>query len=190
MYPLLMAASLVLSTVSTGSPPPLAHLRELIAEPTRLLLLLPVLLVGGPLAEELGWSGYALDRLQERRSALSASLILGAVGVLWHLPLFFMRGTAQGEMGFGTPLFLAWVVLHVSVKLHRTWVYNNAARSTLAAILLHFMTNLSFTAVSGLHQSIPPDTAIIQATLYLLVALFVLRLWGPQTMTRRRMGSR
>jgi membrane protease YdiL (CAAX protease family) len=139
------------------------------AAPTELLVLVPVIFVGGPLAEELGWSGYALDRLQERRSALSASLVLGAVGVLWHLPLFFMRGTAQGDMGFGTPLFFAWVVLHVSVKLHRTWVYNNAARSTLAAILLHFMINLSFTAVSGLHHSVPAETAVVQASLYFLV---------------------
>ena len=39
----------------------------------------------GALGEELGWSGYVLDPLQKRQSALQAGLILGAVGVVWHL---------------------------------------------------------------------------------------------------------
>jgi uncharacterized protein len=43
------------------------------------------ILVGAPvsgLSEELGWRGYALDRLQAGHSALGASLLLGAV---WSL---------------------------------------------------------------------------------------------------------
>src|SRR5918994_4741295 len=37
--------------------------------------------------EEPGWRGFALPSLQAGRSALVASLILGAVWALWHLPL-------------------------------------------------------------------------------------------------------
>lgn len=40
----------------------------------------------GSLLEELGWRGYARDRLPARWSPLSASLIVGAVWALWHLP--------------------------------------------------------------------------------------------------------
>lgn len=47
------------------------------------------------LPEEYGWRGYALDPLQSRFSALTASLILGAIWALWHLPLFFIEGTTQ-----------------------------------------------------------------------------------------------
>jgi len=47
----------------------------------------------GPIPEELGWRGYALGKLQSRWSALYASVILGIAWVVWHLPLFFIRGT-------------------------------------------------------------------------------------------------
>jgi len=48
-----------------------------------------------PILEELGWRGYALDRLQLKWSALSASLILWVVWALWHLPLFFIQGRSN-----------------------------------------------------------------------------------------------
>ncbi|ODR81820.1 hypothetical protein BG842_26385, partial [Haladaptatus sp. W1] len=48
-----------------------------------------------PFVEELGWRGYVLDRLQLRWSALVASLILGVVWAIWHLPLFFISGSYQ-----------------------------------------------------------------------------------------------
>lgn len=40
----------------------------------------------GPISEEPGWRGYALDRLQACHSPLVASLILGVVWWAWHLP--------------------------------------------------------------------------------------------------------
>lgn len=47
------------------------------------------------LPEEYGWRGFALDRLQLRWNALTASLVLGFMWGLWHLPLHFMIGTTQ-----------------------------------------------------------------------------------------------
>jgi uncharacterized protein len=43
---------------------------------------------GSALGEEIGWRGYTLPRLQTGRSALGASLIIGVLWALWHLPLW------------------------------------------------------------------------------------------------------
>ena len=50
-----------------------------------------VTFLGGPLFEEIGWRGFALPYLQPLRGPLVASLILGLVWALWHLPLFWYR---------------------------------------------------------------------------------------------------
>ena len=45
--------------------------------------------------EEYGWRGYALPRLLEKFSPITASLILGIAWGIWHLPLHFIPTTTQ-----------------------------------------------------------------------------------------------
>src|SRR5215212_5767071 len=75
-------------------------------------LLIPALITlsfsifpGSALGEEIGWRGYALPRLQAGRSALRASLIIGMLWGVWHLPLWL-----TGEPG-RTPTMYAGFVL-------------------------------------------------------------------------------
>jgi membrane protease YdiL (CAAX protease family) len=157
---------------------------RLMAQP---LLIVPTLvfwLLFGPLPEEPGWRGYATDGLQARHSALAASLIVGAVWMLWHIPLFLIDGTWQAEhLGFGTQLFWLWAMAVVIESVLYTWIYNNTGRSTLAAILFHFVGNafgqlfaLSYRAeVYGQLLSIP-------------TVLFVVVIWGSATLTWERVA--
>jgi membrane protease YdiL (CAAX protease family) len=61
------------------------------------IIFLANLFVGGPLAEEFGWRGFALPRLQTGMSALRASLIIGVLWGFWHLPFFLFEGTSSTE---------------------------------------------------------------------------------------------
>ena len=107
-------------------------------------LVLFVLVVG----EELGWRGYALPQLLEKRSALIASLILGVLWGLWHLPTFLVPGTPQ----YGLPL-AAFVLLTVEYSILMTWLYLHTLGSVLLATLFHGAINVSqgvfLGAVSG-----------------------------------------
>jgi membrane protease YdiL (CAAX protease family) len=101
---------------------------------TVLELVLFVLVVG----EELGWRGYALPLLLEKRSAVTASLILGLLWGLWHLPTFVVPGTPQ----YGLPL-AAFVLLTIEYSILMTWVFLHTLGSVLIATLFHGAINLS-----------------------------------------------
>jgi membrane protease YdiL (CAAX protease family) len=97
-------------------------------------LVLFVLVVG----EELGWRGYALPLLLEERSPVTASLILGVLWGLWHLPTFLVPGTPQ----YGLPL-TAFVLLTVEYSILITWLFMHTRGSVLLATLFHGAINLS-----------------------------------------------
>jgi len=90
--------------------------------------------------EEIGWRGFALPGLQQAYHPLLASLILGAVWAVWHLPLFFTRGSVQSQMGFAYFLFatLGYSILY-------SWIYNGTGESLLMMCMLHAANNATVT---------------------------------------------
>lgn len=101
---------------------------------TGIELVLFVAVVG----EELGWRGYALPLLLEKRSTLTASLILGVLWGLWHLPTFVVPGTPQ----YGLPLS-AFVLLTIEYSILMTWVFLHTRGSVMIATLFHGAINVS-----------------------------------------------
>lgn len=95
-----------------------------------------VLLLGGPLGEEFGWRGYALPALQEHYSWRVASLVLGAVWGLWHLPLFYIADTVQSHIPFA--LFM---VSTIALSILFAWLFNRTGGSVLPALVLHTAVN-------------------------------------------------
>ena len=164
------------------------------APPTPLLaqpLLIPayfvfILLLQGPVPEEFGWRGYALDRLQARWPALTASLVLGLIWGVWHLPGFFIPGVSQSYMSFW-----AFLVLTVSFSVLITWVYNNTGRNLLAALLAHTMVNLSAYGIfppMELKAGASQSGLLLVTAAYAVAALAVVLIWGPGTLVRPPRG--
>ena len=100
----------------------------------RLPLLFVSMIIGGGL-EELGWRGVAQPEWQRRLPLLLATLLVGALWALWHLPLFFIHGVSQ--FGGDIPLFVIGVVANA---LLLGWVYFHT-RSILMCVLFHAASN-------------------------------------------------
>jgi membrane protease YdiL (CAAX protease family) len=95
-----------------------------------------VLLIGGPLGEEFDWRGIVLPTLETRFSSLWASLILGIIWTVWHLPLFFIPNSAQHSLPFGM-----YALLTIPLTLLITWVYHGSADSLMLVMLFHAAVN-------------------------------------------------
>jgi membrane protease YdiL (CAAX protease family) len=97
---------------------------------------LSLVLDPGPVGEELGWRGFALPRLLERWSPPIASLILGAIWGVWHLPAFFITALPQSQMSI--PVFVLGTVILATLM---TGAHLRTGGSILIAILIHLMAN-------------------------------------------------
>jgi uncharacterized protein len=135
-----------------------------------------ILIIGGPLGEEFGWRGYALPVLTTQVGWRGASLIVGCVWGLWHLPLFFIPGTAQAQMPIA--LFMASSVA-MSVILARMAV--NTRFSIIPALVFHWAIN----AWPGFIPIIPNSASVrpyvlVMCILFVIAAIVFLKP-GPKT---------
>lgn len=105
------------------------------------ILWLGFMLLLGPLPEEIGWRGFALGRLQAWTGAVAAPLVLGLIWAAWHVPLFFLVGYYQRFGSPPDPIRFVIEILAVSVLI--AGLYDRTGRSLMAAVLFHFMVNVS-----------------------------------------------
>jgi uncharacterized protein len=138
-----------------------------------ILLLVPGL---GGAWEEPGWRGYAFPRLQSRRSALLASLILGALIAAWHLPLMVAGQVAYSD-----------IVLIFAGTIVYNWVFNNARGSVLIIMVMHAANNTvsgsffspMFSGGDSIRQS------WLLALVWTVVAILVIAITGPTDLSRK-----
>ncbi|GHO97644.1 CAAX amino protease [Reticulibacter mediterranei] len=97
------------------------------------LILLPAAVLISGLAEEPGWRGFALPRLQERFGPLLGTIILGVLWSIWHFPLFLTSWTTAAGL---LPL-IEFTATATAIAIIITWVFNNTRGSLLIAMLLH-----------------------------------------------------
>jgi membrane protease YdiL (CAAX protease family) len=92
--------------------------------------------IGGQAGEEIGWRGYALPRLAGRLGLGPASIVLGVIWALWHLPLFYLPGANTYGQSFPTYML---GVIGVSVAI--AWLYWRTRGSLLLTMLMHSAIN-------------------------------------------------
>jgi uncharacterized protein len=98
------------------------------------------ILGAGPIGEEGGWRGYLLPRLLERGSEARASLIIGIIWALWHLPVMAMFADWRSGVPFAIylPLYVAGII-GLSFVMSRVWLISG--RSLIPCIWLHGIVN-------------------------------------------------
>ena len=96
-------------------------------------------LIRGPLGEELGWRGYLQNELNKRFSLLKASLIVGVIWAVWHLPLWFISGYQGLDLLF---YIVSFTVGLIAFSVIIGFVYGRG-RNLIYAILLHQMLNFT-----------------------------------------------
>jgi membrane protease YdiL (CAAX protease family) len=180
-FPLLIGLTVLLDVLTGGAVPRFEAAARFLSRPLSILPFAFFMLVFGPLPEELGWRGYALDQLQARWGALASSLVLGTAWALWHLPLFFIQGTYQNGLGLGTLRFWLFFGDLVPKSVLYTWIYNNNRRSTMSAVLFHFVGNFT-----GELFTLPDRAESFKVLLVVVAALVVTAIWGPKTLAHCR----
>jgi membrane protease YdiL (CAAX protease family) len=104
---------------------------------------LPVVLLGliyPSLGEEPGWRGFALPHLQAKYHPLAATLILGVLHALWHLPAYTIKG-AITEAGWDPLVFGSNSLAIIAATFIWTWLFNNGKGSILFAMYVHAASN-------------------------------------------------
>lgn len=135
------------------------------------ILVIVISAIPGAFMEELGWRGFALPRLQGRTTALTASVILGFVWGLWHIPSMFFFGQTDA-----LSIVIA-VINFIPATILFTWLFNNTKGSLLLATLFHASTQYS----NNFLGVIPTQTANI---LVWLIAILIISLTGVANLSK------
>jgi len=121
------------ATVALGAPRPTGAQFGLWTEIIPFFLFALIVPMLGPW-EEPGFRGFALSRLMRERSILTSALIVGAIIVFWHTPLFFTGDIPMGD-----------VILIMAGAVVFAWLVVGTGGSVLLAMIMHATSN----AVSG-----------------------------------------
>jgi len=123
--------------------------------------------------EELGWRGYAFNSLQSHpKSFFKAALLFGVLWSLWHLPLVLVKDTyqyqiTQENIWFALNFFISVIPLGILVS----WIWVKNRRSILAAVLIHFLVNVSQEAFSTTQSTKCIETVLLIAVTAVIVLL-------------------
>jgi uncharacterized protein len=141
-----------------------------------LLIALPLTLF--TFGEEYGWRGYLLPRLLPL-GEIRASVALGVIWGVWHLPLLL-----AGLNYPGVNVWLAIIVftfVTVALSFTYTWFYVASSGSVLVAAVFHATTNQfsdTFWVPPLLSGANPFAPSLVSAVLIMALVIAVYKLFG------------
>lgn len=167
IMPLIVLASILLSLPFEGSVSQFQFAEGFSFSSGFVPVLLLLLLAAG--FEELGWRGYAFDSLHSRYTYFKASIVFSILWSLWHFPLIFVNNSYQYEIihqsiWFGVNFFISIIPMGVIIS----WMCIKNGKSVLAAILFHFVINLSQEILA-----ITQITKCIETVVLIVVAVII-----------------
>ena len=129
-------------------------------------------------AEELGLTGYAIDPMERRFSALNRGILLGLVWAGYHIPGFIISQYYSFEWIFYHTIYM------VASRVLFVWVYNNSGKNLFSMALFHWTFGLFWCLwpQDNLQRAVPfydPRICALLAIFYVAVVVF---LWRPGTL--------
>jgi membrane protease YdiL (CAAX protease family) len=145
------------------------------------LIIVPIwaLFAGGN--EEPGWRGFALPKLLKRQSPLVASLFLGLMWAIWHIPLTLSTGGKDVNYHW----FFWFIFNTVGLSFIMTWLYFKSSKSVIPVMLFHQGTNHVWHYFPMPSDVIPglPDWIVLKTIVYWTIAIVLM------IITKGRLGS-
>jgi len=126
--------------------------------------------------EEIAWMGYLFDPLEERWKTFNATLILGIIWAIWHVPAFYILGQSITQIVVFSIFMMGWRFLIV-------WIYKNTGKSLFTPALFHAMGNLTMSGVQlNLFnvETVGFLSLIILGVITIITAFVVILLWSSE----------
>lgn len=172
LMPMLSAVGVLLTSLITSKPLTdwITSLQANPIIPSFALAFFATALYGGPLGEEAGWRSFLLPQLQKRFDPLLASVYLGLIWGIWHLPLH-VTGYYNQVFGSSWGGLLLRLFTTIPLAIIFTWLYNRTHGNLLVTIVLHTMVNIT----SGL---VPPEIGMyITMTIAVVMMVIIDRMY-------------
>lgn len=124
--------------------------------------------------EEPGFRGFSLPRFMASRSAFAASLIVGILHAIWHLPLVI--GGESSILDLLHPLCGAFLF---------TWIFNHTNGSVFLAMLLHASSDVAGRFFGSVFSGADASSYSIWLAVAFVVMAVLLRVFAGRELGRK-----
>ena len=132
-------------------------------------------IISGPFSEEFGWRGFLTDRLYRKDKLLQASLFIGFIWGIWHLPLYFYPAQIQHKWITVNPLLgLLFIVSCMSATLVYMTIYVIAKRKVFPIFFLHLFKNIILTGAMIYPFSDTYSTVVVFVEIIMDILFYVI----------------